>query len=144
MDNQLEKVFKNFSARHDLKSEVFLQSKIMTQIMASQAKQVKLRAVASRIVGALSFIALFPIIINLFSQLQSSGFWNYFSLLFTDTGTVAIYWKELALSLVEALPIFGITLATFLLLALFVSLKFININHLSNKLEVNKKYEFKF
>ena len=37
-----------------------------------------------------------------------SNFGSYFSLIFSDLGTLGIVWKDLGLSLVESLPIVGI------------------------------------
>ena len=45
-----------------------------------------------------------------FSSLSSSDFGNYFSLIFSDTNTALAVWKELSISILETLPIFGIGL----------------------------------
>ena len=42
---------------------------------------------------------------------SGSSFASYFSLIFSDLGSISLWWKELGLSLLESLPIFG----TFLL-----------------------------
>ena len=52
------------------------------------------------------------------------GWTNYLSLVFTDTSTVAVYWKEFSLSLVDALPIVSVGLVFALLLVLLTSLRF--------------------
>ena len=44
------------------------------------------------------------------SEFSKSNFGSYFSIIFSDTGTVALFWRELGLSLIESLPIFGIAL----------------------------------
>ena len=44
------------------------------------------------------------------SEFSKSNFGSYFSIIFSDTGTLALFWRELGLSLVESLPIFGIVL----------------------------------
>ena len=36
-----------------------------------------------------------------------SSFSNYFSLIFSDMGSISLWWKDLGLSLVESLPVFG-------------------------------------
>lgn len=41
---------------------------------------------------------------------HESGFYEYFSLLFSGDGTVFTYWKELSYSLVETVPVVGIIL----------------------------------
>lgn len=121
MDNNIGNPFK---AIGELKSPDLLSSKILFRINHEQRKRAKFRLIITRTVGSLSFFAFFPILINLVAQLQNSGFWNYLSLLFTDTSTVAIYWKQFSLSLIEATPMFSLTLILLSLLGLFVSFKF--------------------
>ena len=38
-----------------------------------------------------------------------SGFTSYLSLAFSDSSTLAVYWKQFALSLMESLPLVGVT-----------------------------------
>ncbi len=121
MSNNLKKAFKNIVAEQDL---AFLTDKVIIRINREQEKRRWLQVVISRAVGSLSFIALFPLIIKIFYQLQTSGFWNYLSLLFTDTGAVAVYWKEFSMSLAESLPILQVTSILVLILTLLVSLRF--------------------
>ena len=127
---------KSFKKIGEIRSPDFLVSKILTRINQERVKTIKFRAIILRTVGLVSFAALFPAVVGLVAQLQASGFWNYLSLLFTDTGAVAVYWREFSLSILEALPLFGLTLIITLVLAIFISLRFINVNF--------KKYEFKF
>jgi hypothetical protein len=117
----VEKAFKTIG---ESKSLNLLPSKILMRIDGEQMKRSRIQMAVSWLVGGFSFVALFPILINMSSQLQSSGFWNYFSLLFTDTGAMAIFWKEFLLSLVDALPLFQLTLVFILILTLFISLRF--------------------
>ncbi|MES2930709.1 MAG: hypothetical protein V4665_02915 [Patescibacteria group bacterium] len=44
------------------------------------------------------------IIESLTSQFSQTGFYQYMSLLFSDTQAVTLYWKEFLFSLVDALP----------------------------------------
>jgi len=121
MSNNLEKAFKAYG---ELKSPDFLGSRILLRIDQERVKRLKRQVLITRIVGGLSFVSFFPILINLISQMQNSGFWNYLSLLFTDTGIVMTYWKQFSMSLIEAAPIFPLTLILFSLLGLSISLKF--------------------
>lgn len=102
----------------------FLPPKILLRINREQIKKDKLWRVTSRIICSFSFFALFPIIIDVLTKLKNSGFWNYLSLLSTDTGAVAMYWREFSLSLVDALPLFQLTLIFALLLVMFASFRF--------------------
>jgi hypothetical protein len=121
MSNNLEKAFK---ALGELKSPDLLNSKILLRIDRERVKRLNRQVLITRIVGGLSFVSFFPIFINLVSQMQNSGFWNYLSLLFTDTGIVMTYWKQFSMSLIEATPVFPLTLILISLLGLSISFKF--------------------
>jgi len=121
MDNNIENIFKTLG---ELKSPTLLSSKILFRINQEQIKRAKIQMIITRTIGGLSFVAFFPILINLISQLQNSGFWYYVSLFFTDTSTVALYWKQFSMSLIEATPMFPLTLILLSLLGLFISFKF--------------------
>ena len=56
----------------------------------------------------LSLSALIGSSVYAFQAFATSSFSTYFSLIFSDAGSIAILWKDLALSLVESLPLFGI------------------------------------
>lgn len=121
MSNNLEKAFK---AIGELKSPDLLGSRILSGISREQSIRLKRQILITRIVGVVSFVSFFPIFINLVSQMQNSGFWNYLALLFTDTSVVMIYWKSFSMSLIEATPIFPLTLILISLLGLSISFKF--------------------
>jgi hypothetical protein len=121
MSNNLEKAFKGLG---DLKSPDLLGSKILLKIDRERVKRLNRQVLITRIVGSLSFVSFFPIFINLVSQMQNSGFWNYLSLLFTDTSIVMTYWKQFSMSLIEATPVFPLTLILISLLGLSISFKF--------------------
>jgi hypothetical protein len=121
MSNNLEKAFKGLG---DLKSPDLLGSKILLKIDQERVKRLNRQVLITRIVGGLSFVSFFPIFINLVGQMQNSGFWNYLSLLFTDTSIVMTYWKQFSMSLIEATPVFPLTLILISLLGLSISFKF--------------------
>jgi len=121
MSNNLEKAFKTLG---ELKSPDLLNSKILLRIDHERVKRLNRQVLITRIVGGLSFVSFFPIFINLVGQMQNSGFWNYLSLLFTDTGIVMTYWKQFSMSLIEATPVFPLTLILISLLGLSISFKF--------------------
>lgn len=69
-----------------------------------------------------SFIALIPAFQYTIQEFYQSGFYQYFSLIFSDGGTLILYWQEFVLSLAESLPLLGITAVLgiiFVLLGLF-------------------------
>lgn len=52
-----------------------------------------------------------------------SGLSEYLSILFSDEGTILLYWKEFLISLAEQAPVFGMTLFLGTIVALVSSLK---------------------
>lgn len=83
------------------------------RIMSRIRREQKLETVKQRIaifsIGALaSLAAVFPAFQILETELASSGFFSFFSLLFSDFSIVAAYWQNFALSLLETLPIMGL------------------------------------
>ena len=60
--------------------------------------------------SVLSFVAFFPLGSALVNAFSNSSLSQYLSLLFSGDGTLATYWQELTLSIVESLPILSITL----------------------------------
>lgn len=73
--------------------------------------------------GLASLIGLIPTLKTLSSDFLHSGFYEYFSLVFGNNGSIVSYWKELVFSLAESLPIMSIVLTLFLLFICFLSLK---------------------
>lgn len=70
----------------------------------------------------LSFMPLFASFAYLRQDLLSSGFVQYFSLIFTDAGIVLSNWQDYMLSLAESLPVEGLIIFTGSTLLLFFSL----------------------
>jgi hypothetical protein len=67
--------------------------------------------------------ALVPAIQYAITQLYASGFYDYFSLLFSDSSFALTYWREFSLSLVESLPALALLLVIPLVVALVWSLR---------------------
>ena len=72
-----------------------------------------------------SLAALFPAFNAARAGFAESGFGSYFSLLFSDTGTVLTYSQNFGLSLLESLPIISLSFLCVALIWLFASLRFI-------------------
>lgn len=62
-----------------------------------------------------------------------TSFYSYFSLLFSDPDIALSYWKELSFSLVEALPLLGITLSLVTVVTLLTSLRVLARNTKPNE-----------
>lgn len=79
----------------------------------------------------LAFISATAVVISfqyLAQEIARSGILEYFSVLFSDGGSILTYWKEFVLSLAEQTPVLGATLFLGALLALLGSLKAIAKN----------------
>jgi hypothetical protein len=101
-----------------------LLAKIMEKIQYRQ----KVMKVRSRLVifsvGLIGSIAGFIPVFKLFtSGLNNSGFFQFFSLLFTDSQIILTYWDNFLLTLLEALPIFSLTALLIILFVFLESLK---------------------
>jgi hypothetical protein len=59
----------------------------------------------------------------LIEQATRLGFFKYLSLAFSDSGVIALYWKEYVLSLADSLPIASLVVSLFLLFILFISIR---------------------
>jgi hypothetical protein len=90
------------------------------------------------VLSSASFISLFPTLKQLGASFSRSGFYEYFSLAFSDGGGVALsYWKEISLSLVESLPTLSIILFLTIVFILIISLRFMARNFRSSLLITN-------
>jgi len=58
-----------------------------------------------------------------FQTFAASSFGSYFSLIFSDTRSIGLVWKELGLSLIESLPIVGIGIFFVSMLAVLYCLR---------------------
>jgi len=52
----------------------------------------------------MSLAVFIPSLLSLKQELAQSGFYAFFSLMFSDTEIVAVYWRNFAPSILEALP----------------------------------------
>jgi hypothetical protein len=83
----------------------------------------RLKSWAFAFLGLASLAGLVPAISALSTDLAQSGFNEYFSIIFSDSGSILSYWKELAFSLAESLPAISIILTLSLLFICFLSIK---------------------
>jgi hypothetical protein len=70
-----------------------------------------------------SALAFVPASKMLLTDLSRSGFFNFFSLIFSDFSSISVYWKNLALILLETLPAASLALFLAVLLVLLQSIK---------------------
>lgn len=71
-----------------------------------------------------SAVAFIPALRMLESSLAQSGFMEFLSLIFSDSGIVLAYWQDFGLLLLESLPVMGIVAVLALALVFLESLRF--------------------
>lgn len=84
-----------------------LKQNILLGIAKEEFRRAKVYFTVAATVLPVSLVAVFLSGRYLISSFYESGFYDYFSLLFSGDSTVFAYWKELAYSLVETMPIVG-------------------------------------
>jgi ABC-type phosphate/phosphonate transport system permease subunit len=75
-----------------------------------------------------SIIAFIPVLKMLLSDFAKSGFFNFFSLAFSDFSTVASYWQNFTVILLETLPIISLVLFLAVILVFLQSVKSLTKN----------------
>ena len=84
---------------------------IWTRILKRKKQAIRFRLYAFSSLGIISLFSFVPVFKALFTEFAQSGFSDYLSLAFSNGSSLVVYWKDLALSLVESLPIFDVVLS---------------------------------
>ena len=129
MQDGLTKVFQKAKYKEDS----LLAQNVWQAIVLHDKCIARVKLWAFSVVGFSSFIGLVPAFKILSTDLAQSGFYEYFSLAFSDGLSYLSYWKEFSFSLAESLPIMSITLSLSLVFILFLSLKYISKQIISNR-----------
>jgi len=119
MEQKLQKLFKQ--AKYQPESR--LSGDIWRVINIRDRKISIIKSWSYGFAGLLSFAFLIPTINSLIEQFSQSGFYQYLSLVFSDLGSISLYWKEFMSSLVEAIPVTSLMLTFLLFFILLVSFK---------------------
>lgn len=94
----------------DINPPAELENIIFTRIREEARRSARMRFIGTTLLSLGSFISLIPSFMYFMQNIRTSGFYDYLSLFFSDTATLASYWKEFSLSLAESLPFFALTL----------------------------------
>lgn len=113
-------------AFHKIKYEpdASLAENVWRTIILRNKRTAQLKLWAFAATGIASLIGLVPAFKILSNDLSQSGFYEYFSLIFSDSGSIISYWKEFILSLAESLPIASIIFTLSLIFVFFLSLRY--------------------
>jgi hypothetical protein len=120
MKKDYQKLFNTLKTKEPSK-ELF--EGILLRVETEDVRQARTRLGFLGVVSLTSFVALVPAFQYALNGFYQSGFYQYFSLLFSDGATLLPYWKEFAFSLIETLPIVEITAFLIVVLILLESTK---------------------
>lgn len=96
---------------------------ILARIEREKRRIARIRLAFFGIVAGASLASIIPSFQYVMREFAQSGFYEYLSLLFSDSGAVLASWREFALSLAESLPITEITIFLVMVFVFLVSAK---------------------
>ena len=100
-----QSLYQAFHSLEEKNPPQHLESLILQKIEKERNKQVKIKMFASYSGSVLSLLVVLYAGIFFGESFLKSDFWNIVSLMFSDIATVAQYWKDYAMSLLETFPI---------------------------------------
>jgi len=121
MQEKLKEAF--YKARHEENS--YLAENIWHNIILRNKRIIRLKLWAFSFVGITSLAGLIPTWHTLSNDLTQSGFYEYISLVFSNSTLILSYWKELTFSIAESLPTTSIVLSFSLIFILLLSIKYV-------------------
>ena len=119
MEQKLQKLFKQ--AKYLPESR--LSGDIWRVIDNIEKRNLKFKSWGYSFAGVFSLVFIVPVVRNLIEQFIQSCFYDYLSLVFSDLGSISLYWKEFMYSLIEAIPAVSLTITLLLSFVLLISLK---------------------
>jgi hypothetical protein len=119
---------KNYQNLFSLMTQPDLPRDLLANVMDQIHRQRQVAKTRNRLIvfslGLVGSVAAFiPMIKSLIVGLNNSGFFQFFSLLFTDSKTVLAYWDNFLLTLLESLPILSLIAVLAIVLIFLESLK---------------------
>ena len=120
MENKLTKIFQK--AKYET-SETLAEN-IWLALVVRDRRIARFKLAVFSLVGLSSLAGLIPAFKMLSNDFVQSGFYEYFSLLFSDSRSIISYWKEFTFSLAEALPVVSIIFVLSLIFVFFLSLRY--------------------
>jgi hypothetical protein len=134
-EENLKKAFQKLA--HKPKAE--LSDNIWDQIVVREKRLIRIKLYIFSLAGFLAMAGLVPAFKALFAEFTQSGFYEYFSLVFSSGGNLFSYWKDLALSLVESLPILNIIFSFSLIFVFLLSVRYV-LKQIINNSYIGKTY----
>ena len=101
---------------------------VLVRIEYAERRAARLRFALLGSTTLVSVAALFPAFAFARLEFTQTGFGEYISVLFSDSGTVLMYWHEFVLLLAESFPVFATTILLFIAFVFLGSLRLALIN----------------
>ncbi len=120
MDDNYEKLFRKLD---QFEPSEKLHTHIMTRINLEQKRSARMRLIFLGTMAIASFAAMISSFQYAMREFYQSGFYEYLSLLLSDSGYILASWKEFSISLVESMPLVEITISLATTFAFLVSIK---------------------
>ncbi len=131
----LEKLFQNISSAEHSPD---LYQKITTLILRKRQRQEQIQLILTGGLSLLSGVGVIFAFRYVIQELSHSNFSQYISLLFHDSTTALVYWRELGMSLAESLPFLGVTILLSTILLFLASLKLVSEKHVHTSIHFNR------
>ncbi len=110
-----------------MKEKQTLPKELRSSVLLGIAREERIRArnylIFLGVIILFSTTTIFLFVRYMIFDFSQSGFYEYFSLIFSDTDVVAAYWKEFSMSLISSIPFAEITIWMSALLAFLYSLR---------------------
>ncbi len=123
MDKNLIKIFQKavFCPESSLSENIF------NAISIKEKRNNNIKIWVYSVTGIFSLLGFFVLIRQLVSDFYSSGFYDYLSLMFSNSKAV-YFWKEIILSMIESLPMTNLILSLSLVFLFVLSLRYMARN----------------
>ena len=121
MEKDLKKAFQNLI----VEPKDGLVDDVWHQIVVREKRSTRIKLYLFSSAGLLSILGFIPALKALFDGFTQSGFYEYFSLVFSSGSNLFSYWKELGLSLIESLPVLNIIFTFSLVFIFLLSIRYV-------------------
>ena len=116
----MQKEFYKILSEEKYKPENGFAAEVWLSIKREEKKNARRKLWLLSTLGISSLSAAIPTASAALRDLAGSGFYEYLSLAFSNGGRALEYWKELSLSLLESLPVTGLSVSLFLVFVFFL------------------------
>jgi len=121
MQDRLTKMFQKAKYEENFN----LGKNIWLTVIKREKRNTQIKLWIFTLAGITSLVGLVSAFKILSSDLAQSGFYEYLSLAFSDSGLILSAWREFVFSLAESLPVLSVVFTLSLIFIFFLSLKYV-------------------